>query len=218
MTGIIQRPFIDTEQSLTQTMLNDFAKKFQTCIPAIVKEVISRDTVKVSPAVLQSDSNGNPIEWANITTTVLTPFSSGIFISMPLSVGDTGWLVGADMDTSVFKEEKKASQQNILTRHLYQYGFFVPDAIKGYTVSEDDTNALVISTLDGKTKISLKDGEIDIKSDNILKINAKSVNITSEGNSISIDNVNFMNHKHTSGELVAGDVAVTGTTGGISNV
>lgn len=218
MVDLIKRPFIDNQQTLIQTMLNDFAKKFQTCIPAIVKEVKSRDTVEVSPAVLQTDSKGNPIEWANITATVLTPFSSGVFISMPLSVGDTGWLVGADLDTSLFKEEKKPSQQNILTRHLYQFGFFVPDAINGYTVSEDDADALVISTLDGKTKITLKSGEINIDSDNVLKINAKSVNITSEGNNVTIDDINFKNHIHTSGSLVAGEVVVSGTTGGVSDV
>lgn len=201
------------DYTFVEKVLESFAKKFQTCIPAIVKKVISRDTVEVSPAVLQSDGDNNPIEWANITTTVLTPFSGGIFISMPLSVGDTGWIVAADMDTSKFKKTKKPSQQNVWSRHLYQYGFFVPDAINGYTVSEDDAGAVVMSTMDGKTKITLKDKEISITSDDKLKINAKDVIINSSGNSVSIDGVNFKEHTHLAGTLIAPNGAVSGKTG-----
>lgn len=197
MTAPIYRPFINNENALIETMLSDFAQRFQTCIPAVVSKVISRDTVEVSPAVLQSDSQGNAVQWANITVTVLTPFSSGIFLSMPLAVGDTGWLVASDLDTTNFKKNKKPAQQNILTRHLYQYGFFVPDAINGYTVSEEDEGAVVLSTLDGKTKITLKDKEISVVSDDKLKINAKSITIDSSNNDVVIDGINFKNHKHT---------------------
>lgn len=195
------------DNTLIEMMLSDFAAQFQTCIPAIVKKVISRDTVEVSPAVLPSDEKDKPIGWANITTTVLTPFGGGMFISMPLSVGDTGWLVGADMDTSKFKEEKKPSQQNIWTRHLYQYGFFVPDAINGYTISDEDNGSMVIASLDGNTKIVIDKDQ--------LKINAKSITIASEGNNITIDGVNFKNHTHEAGALMAPNGAVTGKTGGV---
>lgn len=227
MTAPIYRPFINNENALIETMLSDFAKRFQTCIPAIVKKVISRDTVEVSPAVLQSDSQGNPVPWANVTTTVLTPFSGGMFLSMPLSVGDTGWLVGCDLDTSEFKKNKKPSQQNAFTRHLYQYGFFVPDAINGYTVSEDDEGAIVLSTTNGKTKITMKHNEINIVSDNKLKINAKSITIDSSNNNVVIDGINFKNHTHTvpAGQAVTvststGSGATTGTitTQGVDDV
>lgn len=211
MTRPIYRPFINNEQSLIETMLSDFAKRFQTCIPAIVKEVISRDKVKVSPAVLQTDGKGSAVEWADIIVSVLTPFSNGIFISMPCKAGDTGWLVGADLDTSEFKKNKKPAQQNGFTRHLYQYGFFVPDAINGYSVSEDDDGAVVISTLDGKTKIALKDKNIDIVSDDKLKINAKSITIDSSNNNVVIDGINFKNHTHTIPSAIA--VQVSTTTG-----
>lgn len=231
MTTPIYRPFVNTENALIATMLSDFAQRFQTCIPAVVNKVISRDTVEVSPAVLQTDSQGDPVQWANITTTVLNPFSGGIFLSMPVAVGDTGWLVAADLDTSVFKQGKKPSQQNSLTRHLYEYGFFVPDAINGYTVSEDDAGAVVLSTLDGKTKITLKDKEINVVSDDKLKINAKSITIESSNNDVVIDGINFKNHKHVVEENGVPTLATTatvgasstpgvisGTTGGVSDV
>ena len=216
MTRPIYRPFINNENALIETMLSDFAQRFQTCIPAVVKKVISRDTVEVSPAVLQSDSKGNPVEWASITTTVLTPFSGGIFLSMPLEAGDTGWLVASDLDTSLFKKEKKPAQQNALTRHLYQYGFFVPDAINGYTVSEDDEGAVVLTTTNGKTKIALKHNEINIVSDDKLKINAKSITIDSSNNNVVIDGINFKEHTHTVPQGQAVQVNTTTGTGATS--
>ena len=216
MTRPIYRPFINNENALIETMLSDFAQRFQTCIPAVVKKVISRDTVEVSPAVLQSDSKGNPVEWASITTTVLTPFSGGIFLSMPLEAGDTGWLVASDLDTSIFKKDKKPSQQNSLTRHLYQYGFFVPDAINGYTVSEDDDGAVVLTTTNGKTKIALKHNEINIVSDDKLKINAKSITIDSSNNNVVIDGINFKEHTHTVPQGQSVQVDTTTGTGATS--
>lgn len=208
MAPPIYKPFILNDKELIASMLSDFAKRFQTCIPAIVKKVISRDTVEVSPAVLQSDSYGNPIEWANIQTTVLTPFSGGILLSMPLAVGDTGWLVASDLDTSKFKKGKKPSQQVSFSRHKYQYGFFVPDAINGYTISEDDNGAVVLTTIDGKTKIVLKDKKIELKTDGDLKINANNVIITGSS-SVKINNVNWLTHTHsgvTSGGSSTGGV------------
>lgn len=218
MTAPIYKPFILDDSTKIAAMLNDFAARFQTCIPAKVVEVISRDSVKVSPTVLQTDSEGNPVPWADVTTTVLTPFSGGLIISMPLAVGDTGWLVASDLDTSIFKREKKPSQQQAYTRHLYQYGFFVPDAINGYTISDADNGAIVISTIDGTTKISLKDKEITVQSDNLLKINAKSVNITSEGNNVVIDGVNFQNHTHGISGAANGTLVANLTSGVVSGI
>ena len=201
-----------------ENALRAFAHRFQTCIPAIVKEVKSRDTVTVSPAVLQTASDGSGVAWSDITTTILTPFSSGMFLSMPVAVGDTGWLVGADLDTDKFKQTKEPSQQTVFTRHQYQYGFFVPDAINGYTVSDDDNGAIVLSSTDGKTKISLKDGNIELKSKTDLKISAKNVSITSVGNNVTIDGTNWKTHTHncTVSGVTSGSVSASGITGGVN--
>lgn len=207
----IYRPFISNERTLTQIMLDDFAKSFQTCIPAIIKEVVSRDTVVVSPAVQMTGADGSPMNWADITTTVLSPFGGSLFISFPCKAGDTGWLVGADLDTSLFKKDKKPAQQQSYTRHLYRYGFFVPDKINGYNVSDSDDGALVLSTTDGKTKITLKDKEINLESNDELKIKAKSITIISEGNNVVIDGINFKNHTHIVPSAIA--VQTNPTTG-----
>lgn len=212
MTKPIYNNFTNNLPNYINDALRTFAQKFQTCIPAIVKSVESRDTVVVSPAVLLTNSDGLPVKWSDITTTVLTPFSSGVFLSMPVSVGDTGWLVGADFDTDKFKQGKTPAQQTVFSTHKYQYGFFVPDAINGYTVSEDDNGAWVISTLDGKTKITLKDKKIELSTDGDLKINAK--NVTIDGSSsVKINNIDFLNHTHGITGMPNGDLVANLTSG-----
>lgn len=208
MTKPIYNDFTNNLPNYINDALRVFAQKFQTCIPAVVKKVNSRDSVVVSPAVLLTNSDGLPVKWSDITTTVLTPFGSDMFISMPVAVGDTGWLVGADFDTDKFKDGKKPAQQTVFGTHKYQYGFFVPDAINGYTVSDDDNGGIVISTLDGKTKIVLKDKKIELKTDEDLKINAKNVTITGSS-SVKINNINWLTHTHsgvTSGSSSTGGV------------
>ncbi len=201
-----------------QNALRDFSQKFQTCIPAIVKEVKSRDTVVVSPAVLQTASDGSAVDWSDITTTILTPFSGAMFISMPVAVGDTGWLVGADLDTDKFKESKQPEQQTVFTRHQYQFGFFVPDAINGYTVSEDDEGAIVLSSLDGQTKIAIKDGSIELTSKTDLKINAQNVSINSDGSNVIIDGINWLTHTHGIGTEPNGTLVADLTNGTVKGI
>lgn len=225
MTRPLYNQFANNLPDYIEGALRAFAHKFQTCIPAIVKEVKSRDTVVVSPAVLRTASDGSPLGWADITTTILTPFGGSMFLSMPVSVGDTGWLVGSDLDTYKFKQDKKPSQQTIFTRHQYQFGFFVPDMINGYTVSDDDSGAIVLSSIDGSTKITIKGNEISLVSGGDLKITAQNVKIDSSGNNVTIDGINFKAHTHTVPSGIAlqagsytGATTATAITSGVDNV
>lgn len=193
--------------------LKKFSHSFQTCIPAIVSKVETDGKVTVSPAVQQTNSDWQPVAWADITVPVLTPYGNQIVISFPCSAGDTGWLVGSDLDTSLWlKNSTRPAKQNTLLRHRYQFGFFVPSKITGYTRETTDDGAVVLSSLDGKTKISIKPDAIDITSNDTLKINAKSITITSKGNNVVIDGVNFKNHTHDTTAAV-GQVVVDPTKG-----
>lgn len=201
--------------------------RLQTCIPAIVKSVPSRDTVIAIPAVEQLDGNWQTIPWAQIKLPVHTPCGSGIIISSPLTVGDTGWIIAGDLDPSLFiqtiKDKAKPARQNILMRHDYQFGFFIPDKITGYEIASEDNGALVIQTKDGKTKISLKENTINIVSGAELNINAS--NVTINGSSqVMINGKDWETHQHQVPTAIpvqvafpSGEGATTGpvNTGGV---
>ena len=204
-------PFGNTLEAYIQGAIKKAIKEMQTCIPAIVREVISREQVVVSPAVQQTSPNWEAIDWADVVLPVYTPQGGNGIFSMPVSAGDTGWIIAGDLDPSLFfKDPSAPAKQNMFDRHNYQYGFFLPCKMKNFGIDQNDDGGIVIKN--GDTKIVVKENEIDIVSNNELKINANSVSITSSGNNVTIDGLNFKNHKHDT-TIASGTALVDPNTG-----
>lgn len=203
-------PFADDLQGYINAAIKKAIKELQTCIPAIVKSVNSRGEVVVSPAIQRTGPDWESLPWASMTLPVYTPAGGNGVISVPVSVGDTGWIIAGDLDPSLyFKDPTRPGRQNVFDRHNYKYGFFVPSAMNNFTIDSADDGGVVIKV--GDTKIVIKDDEIDIDSNKELKINAKNVKITSENNNVTIDGINFKNHVH--GGVQTG----SGVSGGAQN-
>lgn len=205
-------PFATSIPGWVSERLESFAQSFQTCIPAIVKKTVDRSKVIATPAVQLTDSDGNAFDWADVTLTVLTPFGQNVFMSFPIAAGDTGWIVAADMDTSLFKKAKKPARQNTFERHKYRFGFFIPDKINGFTIADADKNSFLISNLDGSTRITVSESEIGlIAGNNELKINGSSITINATGGDVIVDGISLKNHTHTVPENIS--VTVSTSTG-----
>ena len=188
-------PFADDLQGYINEAIKKAIKELQTCIPAIVKSVNSRGEVVVSPAIQRTSPDWESLPWAAMTLPVYTPAGGNSVISVPVSAGDTGWIIAGDLDPSLyFKNPKQPSRQNMFDRHNYKYGFFVPSAMNNFSVSSSDDGGVVIQT--GSSKIVVKGNEITIDSNDELKVNAKTVKITSENNNVTIDGLNFKDHVH----------------------
>lgn len=201
----VYNPYAQNLSGIIDGAIRKYLQKFQTCIPAVVKEVIDRKHVVVSPAVEQIDRNWKSVKWANIKLPVCTPCGSDIFVSFKLSAGDTGWIIAGDLDpTLFFNDHSKPQRQNTLERHRYQFGFFVPDSVNGFNIDSSE-EGLVIGSSDGKTSVIIGKEGLKIKSDSVIIE-------TTDNASVVIDGVNWKNHKHdvTAG---IGDVAVDPETG-----
>lgn len=218
---IVENPFEQSSNNIIVGIVRQELKKLHTCIPAIVKKVISRGEVIVSPAVQQIDVNWKSVEWADIKLPVHTPSGNAILCSAPLTVGDTGWIIAGDLDpTLFFNDMERPARQNTMDRHNYQFGFFLPDKIKGFEISGDD-DGWYIGTADGKTKIVLKDGEVSIVSKSTLKITAE--NVTINGSSkVEINGTDWKSHQHGVGTLKVPSTSaqgspstISGSTGGV---
>ena len=208
---VVYDPFITNIQTYISRAIEKSLKSLQCCIPAIVKEVKGRNSVIVSPAVEQTDAQWNSFSWADIALPVITPCGGKSVISLPVAVGDTGWIVAGDLDPSLFmKDPTSPARQNAFDRHKYQYGFFMPDNMGRMSISSTDDGGIVVQN--NKSKIVIKENEITIESNDALKINAKSVSITSSGNNIEIDGTNFKNHTHDT-KIAAGTTLVDPNTG-----
>jgi len=152
----------------------------------LIKEITLMDMEKVIPGIVQSydrmtnravvkpavtgvASLGQKISKPSLVNIpVLTLQGGGMFLSFPLAVGDAGWLVACDRDISVFKQNLKESSPNSYRKHRFNDAFFIPDKINDISVSEDDTGAVVISTVSGSTKFSLKEGQIKLIGNTII--------------------------------------------------
>lgn len=150
-------------------------------IPAIVL-AYQRKTHElwVQPLVAMTDTAGRAITSGALPCTAIRHYAGKYLLDMPISRGDTGWLIAADRDTSKIKEDYDANNTKLSPRefengntHQYEYGFFIPD--KWFRTSGMDANKntinltdedieedrMVIQSGDATQRISI--GQTDIK-------------------------------------------------------
>lgn len=210
-------PYIGDINGIIIATVKKYIQQIQTAIPAVVKKVVSRDSVIVTPAVQQIDTKWQSVPWADITLPIYTPCGNGIFLSFPLTTGDTGWIIAGDLDPSLFfKDKSKPQRQNFMDRHQYQYGFFVPDAINGYTIGSDEEGCLVIGSKTGNSRVVFSNNGLKIKSDSVIIE-------TTDNASVSIDGTNWKTHTHGKGTLSVpitsaegSPSTISGSTGGVN--
>lgn len=179
-------------------------------LPGIV-QAYDRTTNRavIKPAITGVASLGQKIpKNALINIPVLTLQGGGIFLSFPLKKGDVGWLVACDRDISVFKQMLEESSPNSYRKHCFNDAFFIPDKINQLSVSEDDTDAFVISTLDGGTKFSLKDGAIKLTGNTtIIGETTINGNLTVSGDVVG-NEISLSGHIHSGVQTGSGNTGV----------
>lgn len=159
-------------------IFNNFSMEFENMLPAIVQNYDRvNNIVSIQCAISHTTVKGEVVDRVLIKVPCFNPCGSGVGINFPLQKGDTGWVIACDRDTSLFMKELKKSQANTAIFHKYHFGFFIPDKIKGFQINEADEGALVIQTLDGTTKISIKGGQITLTSANNINLNAVNVDL-----------------------------------------
>lgn len=200
---------------ILEEVLKNFSLGLENCMPAVV---VSHDrnenTVTVTPAINTIGTDGVASQRANITLPVHIFGGGGIVISTPLTAGDTGWIVAGDRDITLFRQSLKVSNPNTYRTHKFAFGFFLPDKVKGFTVQSGDSNAFLIQTLDGSTRIALSDGLVKIKTSGNIK--AECTNLTIDATSCKITaTTDIIGNTSITGNLtVSNDITATGEVTG----
>lgn len=147
---------LESIEGVMKEMLADFARNFECCLPAVV---ISYDrtthTAVVQPAINMVLTTGEQIERAPVAVSVWRFMCGGFLVDLPISAGDTGWLVAADRDTSTFKEVSKLAKPNTNETHKYTAGFFIPDKFGSLSLAGEDAGNMVFQNAAGTEKISI---------------------------------------------------------------
>lgn len=153
-------------------VLKQFSMRLAVRLPGIVQSYDrNNNMVTVLPTPALITGSGGTVERAPLTMTVLTLAGGGFLFNFPLKPGDTGHIVAFDRDIALFRASLAAAEANTNRLHAWEDSVFIPDKFNDFTVAAEDMTAVVLQSLDGATKISIKDGEINMTAA-ILKFNA----------------------------------------------
>lgn len=205
-----------------------FQKMMQKVDGQLPAQVISynrtTNRAMVQPLISIISTGGQRVGRAPIAAVPVLALGGGnFFVNFPLGPGDIGWIEASDRDISLYLQSSQVASPNDGRIHSFEHGRFVPDVFDKYTFTPD-AGAMIISSLDGSTRIVMSAGkiqllaaEIDINSTTFTINNSGTMtvntatynqNTTSGAGSTTTGNVNlpvattingreFMTHEHT---------------------
>lgn len=165
-----------------QSMLNRGKLDTDGMIPAqIVSFDRAKNTATVKPLIHWVGLDDKPVErWEITEIPVLSLGGGGFHISFPLNAGDLGWIFAGDRDISEFvKELKPAAPPNGRSKQ-FSDGLFIPDVFRQYTINSEDSSAMVIQSVDGASRISIRGDNIKITTPGNITLDTPMVNMTQQ--------------------------------------
>lgn len=206
-----------SETGLYEFLIDKALQKMEKVAPAkILKYDNKTNRAEVQILNLSITSTGEKLPQKPIPNVPVLMLSGGGFtMSFPMKKGDIGWLVAADRDISIFKQLLDMFTPNTYQKHRYKDSFFIPDKVNGFEISEDEQDAVLITSLDGTTKISLRDGQARItapktiinSADTAVNGNLSVSGTVTAGGDVTGANISLSTHIH--GGVQTG----SGTTG-----
>lgn len=145
-------------------MLRQFELRSDQLLPA---KVISYDrdanVVTVQPMIMLVTTEGATISRHPLAQLpALCLGAGGFFINFPIQPGNLGWIFAADRDITLFLQSLSEAQPNTTRAHRFEDAMFIPDAFRDYVINGEDTDALVIGSADGATRISIRTDNIKV--------------------------------------------------------
>lgn len=170
----------------------------------------NRDTnrVDIQPLIMLKATDGSKINRQVIKNIQVFRFGGGgFFISVPIKVGDYGWIKANDRDISLMLQGSgKADIPNTKRLHSFNDGLFFPDTLKDWVINGKNANALVISSMDGSTCIAVDNGRVEIDTQDLI-INATNIQFNSSTFKHNDKNVgDTHNHLQNDGNHFGGGV------------
>lgn len=135
----------------------------ENCMPAIVESYDrKKNIVTVKPSINITAATGETIERESITATVMSVCGNKFIMNFPLEKGDTGWLITADRDISLFREQRKVINANTNRIHSIEDSFFIPDRVNDFKIDDEDKDNFVLQSLSRNLKITFSKDTIKI--------------------------------------------------------
>ncbi|MGQ4806668.1 hypothetical protein ACUBIR_26045, partial [Escherichia coli] len=83
----------------------------------------------------------------------------------------------SDRDLGIFRATLQQSKPNTGRCHRFEDGMFIPDVFRKYVINGEDTNAMVIQSVDGATRVSIRPDNIKMTA-SLVTIDAPTAHFT----------------------------------------
>jgi hypothetical protein len=162
-------------------------------LPAVVVDydrVSNTATVQPQIKILTTD-NKLIARTQHASIPVFAYGGGGFVINFPLKPGDRGWIKANDRDISLYTQSMLQSGPNTFRLHSFEDGMFFPDVLTGFDIAGEDSENMVIQSLDGTTRIAIGAGIINAVTPNVsmrmsgTTIAFECVTLTHNGNPIT---------------------------------
>lgn len=140
--------------------------RLEGCLPAKVVEVDrEKGRALVLPMIQMGTVDGQKVSRALVNVPIMVMGGGGFFTSYPVAKDDLGFIYSADRDTSLFtKSQGQEDWPNTERIFSFSDGAFLPLKMFSFAIAGGvKEDGLSIQSEDGKTFITMKDGEIQIK-------------------------------------------------------
>ena len=123
---------------------------------AIVSYNRTTNLAQVQILIPMVTSDGSTVSRSQVASVpVQTDGGGGVVINFPLVAGDMGWIEACDRDISLFMQTLKVGKPNTLRKWSFSDAKFTPNNFKALVINIIDSDAAVISTLDGMIRIAI---------------------------------------------------------------
>lgn len=163
----------DSFAGVLRSVMGKFLQNVDDMLPCEVIAVqADRQRVTVRPIVMMGTTDGQKVSRAQVASVpVLNIGAGGFLLSFPVKQGDLGWLKASDRDISLVMQGLKEEWPNTTRMHSFQDGLFIPHHMRQWTLSGEDTDAMVLQSTDGTTRVAIGAG--------LIKLTATAVEIES---------------------------------------
>lgn len=207
-------PDIDpaNNESLAGTLQFAFYKLMQNTNGMLPAQVIAYDRVKnrvqVQLMIAVMTTQGAQVSRPQLASIpVLALGGGGFFLNFNLQAGNLGWVLANDRDISLFLQTYNETAPNTGRVKNFADGLFIPDVMKGYTIT--DMDAMVIQNLAGTVKITLSSDTINLTAPNVNINGVTTLNLNGNGvvsGTLEVDGV----LKGDSGANLSGTIVLSG--------
>lgn len=190
-------------------ILKKFLQGVDDMMPArVIAFDRATNRVQVQLLVMVLKTDGETVPRNQLASLPVFQIGGGNFmLNFPLKPGDLGWVKATDRDTSLFLQSYDQAPPNTLRLHSFQDGVFFPDTMRGFTIDAEDTENVVLQTLDGSVRVALWEDRAKVTAPLIILDSP----LTHATGDFLIDGNLGVDGSITGGEDGSGDMLVNGS-------